>query len=292
MVAVADAFDAMTSTRSYRRARPVAAALEELERCAGTQFDPRMVAALVRALGRQGWHTAVTADDERPGAAPTDAALPGARAPAGDAPAPAPVARVHATGTAAAGARARRRGSTRAPPEPDAASGARPAGRRTARAHRTPLHGHRSVRRRRAAHRLPPSAGPCGTASRNAATRSPSGCSSPSGSSPGGAGPGEREPAPLGAAGALAYALLGEERGAADRPRVPQTVAVVVAASLVGCVPHVARGAGPAPTTSRGASSPSPSPPSASNPSTTRAVSGLGWGRDRLRGTAASRCWS
>ncbi|MDN3026644.1 HD-GYP domain-containing protein [Streptomyces sp. S.PB5] len=66
VVAVADAFDAMTSTRSYRRARPVSAALEELERCAGSQFDPRMVTALVRALGRDGWHPAVTADEERP----------------------------------------------------------------------------------------------------------------------------------------------------------------------------------------------------------------------------------
>lgn len=66
VVAVADAFDAMTSTRSYRRARPVSAALEELERCAGSQFDPRMVIALVRALGRYGWHPAVTADEERP----------------------------------------------------------------------------------------------------------------------------------------------------------------------------------------------------------------------------------
>lgn len=63
VVAVADAFDAMTSTRSYRRARPVAAALEELKRCAGAQFDPRMVAALVRALDRHGWHPAVTAED-------------------------------------------------------------------------------------------------------------------------------------------------------------------------------------------------------------------------------------
>ncbi|MGW7268336.1 HD-GYP domain-containing protein [Streptomyces sp. NPDC054842] len=63
VVAVADAFDAMTSTRSYRRARPVPAALEELENCAGAQFDPRMVAALVRALGRHGWHPVVTADD-------------------------------------------------------------------------------------------------------------------------------------------------------------------------------------------------------------------------------------
>ncbi|OEV00412.1 hypothetical protein AN217_24335 [Streptomyces qinglanensis] len=55
IVAVADAFDAMTSTRCYRPGRPVAAALEELERCAGTQFDPRMVAALGRALSRHGW---------------------------------------------------------------------------------------------------------------------------------------------------------------------------------------------------------------------------------------------
>ncbi|MFG3252871.1 HD-GYP domain-containing protein [Streptomyces sp. NPDC048172] len=62
VVAVADAFDAMTSTRSYRKARPVRVALEELERCAGTQFDPAMVRALGRALRRTGWHAAVTAD--------------------------------------------------------------------------------------------------------------------------------------------------------------------------------------------------------------------------------------
>ncbi|TFE49134.1 HD-GYP domain-containing protein [Streptomyces sp. ICN441] len=63
VVAVADAFDAMTSTRSYSRARPVPAAVEELKRCAGTQFDPRMVRALVRALERHGWEAAVTADE-------------------------------------------------------------------------------------------------------------------------------------------------------------------------------------------------------------------------------------
>ncbi|MFJ5775848.1 HD domain-containing phosphohydrolase [Streptomyces sp. NPDC093094] len=66
VVAVADAFDAMTSTRSYRRARPVEAALAELERCAGAQFDPRMVTALCRALRRDGWHPAVTADEQHP----------------------------------------------------------------------------------------------------------------------------------------------------------------------------------------------------------------------------------
>ncbi|MFD9978384.1 HD-GYP domain-containing protein [Streptomyces sp. NPDC059017] len=63
VVAVADAFDAMTSTRSYSRARPVPTAVEELQRCAGTHFDPRMVRALVRALDRHGWETSVTADE-------------------------------------------------------------------------------------------------------------------------------------------------------------------------------------------------------------------------------------
>jgi HD-GYP domain-containing protein (c-di-GMP phosphodiesterase class II) len=42
-------------------------ALTELERCAGSQFDPRMVTALVRALRRFGWHPAVTADEPAPG---------------------------------------------------------------------------------------------------------------------------------------------------------------------------------------------------------------------------------
>jgi HD-GYP domain-containing protein (c-di-GMP phosphodiesterase class II) len=55
IVAVADAFDAMTSTRSYRPARPASAAIDELRRCAGTQFDPVMVAALVRALAQVAW---------------------------------------------------------------------------------------------------------------------------------------------------------------------------------------------------------------------------------------------
>ncbi|MFJ7629868.1 HD-GYP domain-containing protein [Streptomyces sp. NPDC097595] len=63
IVAVADAFDAMTSTRSYRRGRPVPVAVEELKRCAGTQFDPQMVRALARGLERYGWFGAVTADD-------------------------------------------------------------------------------------------------------------------------------------------------------------------------------------------------------------------------------------
>ena len=47
---VADAYDAMTSDRVYRSRLTAEAALEELERCAGTQFDPEIVAALADEL--------------------------------------------------------------------------------------------------------------------------------------------------------------------------------------------------------------------------------------------------
>jgi putative two-component system response regulator len=40
LLAVVDAFDAMTSDRPYRRALPAEAAVEEIDRCAGGQFDP------------------------------------------------------------------------------------------------------------------------------------------------------------------------------------------------------------------------------------------------------------
>ncbi|MFI0713093.1 HD-GYP domain-containing protein [Streptomyces inhibens] len=70
VVAVADAFDAMTSTRSYSRARPVPVAVAELRKCAGAQFDPRMVRALAASLDRYGWHPElVTAADAEPGLA-------------------------------------------------------------------------------------------------------------------------------------------------------------------------------------------------------------------------------
>lgn len=47
---IADAFDAMTSNRSYSQARGFSWALEEIMRCAGMQFDPRMAAAFVEAM--------------------------------------------------------------------------------------------------------------------------------------------------------------------------------------------------------------------------------------------------
>ena len=42
VLAVADAFDAMTSPRQYREPLTVPEALEEIESCAGTQFDPEV----------------------------------------------------------------------------------------------------------------------------------------------------------------------------------------------------------------------------------------------------------
>lgn len=43
IIFIADAFDAMTSTRSYRKAMPVARAIEELRKGSGTDFDPEIV---------------------------------------------------------------------------------------------------------------------------------------------------------------------------------------------------------------------------------------------------------
>ena len=50
IVHVADAYDAMTSARAYRRARPAGEALRELWRCAGTEFHAEIVGALATAL--------------------------------------------------------------------------------------------------------------------------------------------------------------------------------------------------------------------------------------------------
>jgi putative nucleotidyltransferase with HDIG domain len=63
LVTVADAFDAMTSTRTYRRALSVEAALGEIERCSGTQFDPDAVRALKRAVASAGWQPAPENED-------------------------------------------------------------------------------------------------------------------------------------------------------------------------------------------------------------------------------------
>ena len=51
IIFVTDAYDAMTSDRIYRPKRSSEAALAELRRCAGTQFDPGIVAAFTEELG-------------------------------------------------------------------------------------------------------------------------------------------------------------------------------------------------------------------------------------------------
>ena len=53
VVAVCDAFDAMTTERPYRTSVSDADAIMELRRCAGTQFDPIVVAAFCRVIARE-----------------------------------------------------------------------------------------------------------------------------------------------------------------------------------------------------------------------------------------------
>jgi diguanylate cyclase (GGDEF)-like protein len=50
IVAVCDAYDAMTTTRAYRDARTPSTAIAELRHCSGTQFDPEVVEAFVSEL--------------------------------------------------------------------------------------------------------------------------------------------------------------------------------------------------------------------------------------------------
>jgi putative nucleotidyltransferase with HDIG domain len=53
VLAIADSFDAMLSTRAYRPALPVASALAEIDRGAGSQFDPELASVFLDA-----WSTA------------------------------------------------------------------------------------------------------------------------------------------------------------------------------------------------------------------------------------------
>jgi HD-GYP domain-containing protein (c-di-GMP phosphodiesterase class II) len=50
IIFVADAYDAMTSDRAYRGRLTPREAVEELERCAGSQFDPEIVEAFAQEL--------------------------------------------------------------------------------------------------------------------------------------------------------------------------------------------------------------------------------------------------
>lgn len=53
IIAIADAYDAITSTRPYRKAKSRAEAISELKSCAGTQFDPKLVNVFIKVLKEQ-----------------------------------------------------------------------------------------------------------------------------------------------------------------------------------------------------------------------------------------------
>jgi putative nucleotidyltransferase with HDIG domain len=86
IVSACDAYNAMTTDRSYRRALPVADAIAELERCAGSQFDPTVVVALIEvavasAQRAPDWQLTLTEPEADPAPAPSPvrtSAVPGA----------------------------------------------------------------------------------------------------------------------------------------------------------------------------------------------------------------------
>jgi HD-GYP domain-containing protein (c-di-GMP phosphodiesterase class II) len=48
IICLADCFDAMNSSRTYRKALPLEHVLGEIRKCAGTQFDPRLAEAFLQ----------------------------------------------------------------------------------------------------------------------------------------------------------------------------------------------------------------------------------------------------
>jgi len=53
ILAIVDAFDAMTNARPYRKAMDIQAAVKEIRRCAGTQFDPALTEMFIQILSEQ-----------------------------------------------------------------------------------------------------------------------------------------------------------------------------------------------------------------------------------------------
>ncbi|MHB1341136.1 MAG: diguanylate cyclase [Coriobacteriia bacterium] len=53
LLSICDAYDAMTSGRPYRSALSSTAAIQELDLCIGTQFDPALTEAFIRMVGRR-----------------------------------------------------------------------------------------------------------------------------------------------------------------------------------------------------------------------------------------------
>jgi len=63
IIAVADAWDAITSDRPYRTGEPAFVALEEIRRCSGTQFDEPVVRAFIEVLAKDPWMFGLTPED-------------------------------------------------------------------------------------------------------------------------------------------------------------------------------------------------------------------------------------
>jgi len=67
ILAVVDSYDAMTTDRPYRSGMPPWKAIEELERCTGTQFDPDVVTCFKNMLfQRSGTHQILSGDEKAP----------------------------------------------------------------------------------------------------------------------------------------------------------------------------------------------------------------------------------
>lgn len=76
IIAVADAWDAITSDRPYREGQPAFVALEEIRRCMGAQFDEHVVRAFIEVLAKDPWMFGLTPEDvaaRRPLPAPVPA---------------------------------------------------------------------------------------------------------------------------------------------------------------------------------------------------------------------------
>ncbi|MDD3905370.1 MAG: HD domain-containing protein [Candidatus Omnitrophica bacterium] len=63
IIAVADAFDAITTDRPYKRRKRIEDALQELKRCSGSQFDPVIVSAFLLAYEKG---NIITSSDQTP----------------------------------------------------------------------------------------------------------------------------------------------------------------------------------------------------------------------------------
>jgi HD-GYP domain-containing protein (c-di-GMP phosphodiesterase class II) len=53
IILIADTFDAMTSTRPYRKGLPYEVAFDELIQFSGTQFDPKLVKLFIQGMKKE-----------------------------------------------------------------------------------------------------------------------------------------------------------------------------------------------------------------------------------------------